>query len=94
MTLSRQTGHSGKTVPELEKTVGLMKKVVERVQRENEALKKSGAPSSQAKVAALEQENAKLKVVGRVAPRVVYLASLLRATTDSKCCLVLYFFFQ
>nr|XP_019934441.1 PREDICTED: centrosomal protein of 290 kDa isoform X2 [Paralichthys olivaceus] len=55
------TGHSGKTVPELEKTIGLMKKVVERVQRENETLKKSSATASQDKVAALEQENQKLK---------------------------------
>uniref|UniRef100_A0A4W6BXZ7 Centrosomal protein 290 n=1 Tax=Lates calcarifer TaxID=8187 RepID=A0A4W6BXZ7_LATCA len=55
------TGHSGKTVPELEKTIGLMKKVVERVQRENETLKKSSAPANQEKVAALEQENKKLK---------------------------------
>ncbi|GLD61613.1 centrosomal protein of 290 kDa [Lates japonicus] len=43
------TGHSGKTVPELEKTIGLMKKVVERVQRENETLKKSSAPANQDK---------------------------------------------
>ncbi|XP_040893439.1 centrosomal protein of 290 kDa isoform X2 [Toxotes jaculatrix] len=54
-------GHSGKTVPELEKTIGLMKKVVERVQRENETLKKSSAPANQDKVVALEQENEKLK---------------------------------
>ncbi|XP_070763229.1 centrosomal protein of 290 kDa [Enoplosus armatus] len=58
---TRGAGHSGKTVPELEKTIGLMKKVVERVQRENESLKKSSAPSNQDKVAALEQENEKLK---------------------------------
>uniref|UniRef100_A0A7N6AIT2 Centrosomal protein of 290kDa coiled-coil region domain-containing protein n=1 Tax=Anabas testudineus TaxID=64144 RepID=A0A7N6AIT2_ANATE len=57
----RGAGHSGKTVPELEKTIGLMKKVVERVQRENETLKKSSAPANQDKVAALEQENEKLK---------------------------------
>lgn len=57
-----QAGHSGKTVPELEKTIGLMKKVVERVQRENEALKKSSTPAHQDKVAGLEQENRRLKV--------------------------------
>lgn len=57
-----QGGHSGKTVPELEKTIGLMKKVVERVQRENEALKKSSATVNQDKVTALEKENIKLKV--------------------------------
>ncbi|XP_070686542.1 centrosomal protein of 290 kDa [Pempheris klunzingeri] len=58
---ARGTGQSGKSVPELERTIGLMKKVVERVQRENETLKKSSAPASQDKVAALEQENKKLK---------------------------------
>lgn len=51
-----QPGLSGKTVPELEKTVGLMKKVVERVQRENETLKKSSAS------AAWQQEQLRLKV--------------------------------
>ncbi|KAM8891642.1 centrosomal protein of 290 kDa isoform 2-T2 [Spinachia spinachia] len=54
-------GHSGKTLPELEKTVGLMKKVVERVQRENDTLRKSGAAANQDKVAALEREREKLK---------------------------------
>ncbi|XP_015227720.1 PREDICTED: centrosomal protein of 290 kDa isoform X2 [Cyprinodon variegatus] len=57
----RGTGYSGKTVPELEKTIGLMKKVVERVQRENEALKKSSIHPNQSRVAALEKENEKLK---------------------------------
>ncbi|XP_010768411.1 centrosomal protein of 290 kDa-like, partial [Notothenia coriiceps] len=57
----RGAGHSGKTVPELEKTIGLMKKVVERVQRENETLKKSGASSNQDKMSALEQQNDRLK---------------------------------
>uniref|UniRef100_A0AAQ4RVU6 Centrosomal protein 290 n=1 Tax=Gasterosteus aculeatus aculeatus TaxID=481459 RepID=A0AAQ4RVU6_GASAC len=56
-----RAGHSGKTVAELEKTVGLMKKVVERVQRENDALRKSGAAAGQDKVAALELEREKLK---------------------------------
>ncbi|KAI4785738.1 hypothetical protein KUCAC02_037586, partial [Chaenocephalus aceratus] len=56
-----QAGQSGKTVPELEKTIGLMKKVVERVQRENETLKKSGASSNQDKISALEQQNDRLK---------------------------------
>ncbi|XP_037307822.2 centrosomal protein of 290 kDa isoform X2 [Pungitius pungitius] len=54
-------GPSGKTVPELEKTVGLMKKVVERVQRENDTLRKSGAAANQDKVSALEREREKLK---------------------------------
>lgn len=57
-----QAGQSGKTVPELEKTVVLMKKVVERLQRENENLKKSAAAASPDRVATLERENAELKV--------------------------------
>ncbi|XP_070829211.1 centrosomal protein of 290 kDa isoform X6 [Chaetodon trifascialis] len=58
---TRGAGRSGKTIPELEKTIGLMKKVVERVQRENEMLKKSCMPANQDKVAALKQDNVKLK---------------------------------
>ncbi|NXU73071.1 CE290 protein, partial [Oreotrochilus melanogaster] len=54
-----EAGRSGKTVLELEKTIGLMKKVVERVQRENEDLKKARAVVSNEKL--LEQENEKLK---------------------------------
>ncbi|XP_029290181.1 centrosomal protein of 290 kDa isoform X8 [Cottoperca gobio] len=61
LTHIRGAGHSGKTAPELEKTIGLMKKVVERVQRENETLKKSSASSHRHKADALEQENEKLK---------------------------------
>ncbi|XP_027857891.1 centrosomal protein of 290 kDa isoform X2 [Xiphophorus couchianus] len=57
----RGAGYSGKTVPELEKTIGLMKKVVERVQRENEALKKSSSRAEQDRVATLQKENEKLK---------------------------------
>ncbi|XP_040518226.1 LOW QUALITY PROTEIN: centrosomal protein of 290 kDa isoform X1 [Gallus gallus] len=57
----RGAGRSGKTVPELEKTIGLMKKVVERVQRENEDLKKSPAVVSNEKLLGLEQENERLK---------------------------------
>ncbi|XP_019469182.1 centrosomal protein of 290 kDa isoform X2 [Meleagris gallopavo] len=57
----RGAGRSGKTVPELEKTIGLMKKVVERVQRENEDLKKAPAVVSNEKLLGLEQENEKLK---------------------------------
>lgn len=40
-----------------------MKKVVERVQRENEALKKTSVHANQDRVTALEKENEKLKVV-------------------------------
>ncbi|NWT13143.1 CE290 protein, partial [Vireo altiloquus] len=57
----RGAGRSGKTVPELEKTIGLMKKVVERVQRENEELKKAPAMVSNEKLLGLEQENERLK---------------------------------
>ncbi|NXC24120.1 CE290 protein, partial [Campylorhamphus procurvoides] len=57
----RGAGRSGKTVPELEKTIGLMKKVVERLQRENEELKKAPAAVSNEKLLGLEQENEKLK---------------------------------
>ncbi|XP_075564626.1 centrosomal protein of 290 kDa isoform X11 [Pelecanus crispus] len=57
----RGVGRSGKTVPELEKTIGLMKKVVERVQRENEDLKKAPAVVSNEKLLGLEQENERLK---------------------------------
>ncbi|XP_048463896.1 centrosomal protein of 290 kDa [Rhincodon typus] len=57
----RGSGRSGKTVPELEKTIGLMKKVVERIQRENEELKKAPGVISSEKQACLEMENDKLK---------------------------------
>ncbi|NXC54225.1 CE290 protein, partial [Aleadryas rufinucha] len=57
----RGAGRSGKTVPELEKTIGLMKKVVERVQRENEELKKAPAVVSNEKLLGLERENERLK---------------------------------
>lgn len=57
-----QSGRSGKTVPELEKTIGLMKKVVEKVQRENESLKKAPAANVQEQFSALERDHKKLKV--------------------------------
>lgn len=53
-------------MPELEKTIGLMKRVVERVEKENEALKKSSGAAIRDRVAALEKENEKLKVVSSV----------------------------
>ncbi|XP_039221110.1 centrosomal protein of 290 kDa isoform X2 [Crotalus tigris] len=56
-----KAGRSGKTIPELEKTIGLMKKVVERVQRENEELKRAPGVVSNEKVARLEQENEDLR---------------------------------
>ncbi|XP_009867548.1 PREDICTED: centrosomal protein of 290 kDa, partial [Apaloderma vittatum] len=57
----RGAGRSGKTVPELEKTISLMKKVVERVQRENEDLKKAPVVVSNEKLLGLEMENERLK---------------------------------
>ncbi|XP_010022741.1 PREDICTED: centrosomal protein of 290 kDa, partial [Nestor notabilis] len=57
----RGVGRSGKTVAELEKTIGLMKKVVEKVQRENKDLKKTPAVVSNEKLLGLEQENERLK---------------------------------
>ncbi|XP_069830230.1 centrosomal protein of 290 kDa isoform X2 [Dendropsophus ebraccatus] len=57
----RGSGRSGKTIPELEKTIGLMKRVVERVQRENEELKKAPGVLTNEKLSNLEMENEKLK---------------------------------
>ncbi|XP_077628392.1 centrosomal protein of 290 kDa [Crocuta crocuta] len=57
----RGSGRSGKTIPELEKTIGLMKKVVEKVQRENEQLKKASGILTSEKMANMELENEKLK---------------------------------
>lgn len=57
-----QSGRSGKTIPELEKTIGLMKKVVEKVQRENETLKKAPAANLQEQLTTLEKDHEKLKV--------------------------------
>ncbi|KAL1775080.1 centrosomal protein of 290 kDa [Sigmodon hispidus] len=57
----RGSGRSGKTIPELEKTIGLMKKVVEKVQRENEQLKKASGILTSEKMANIEEENEKLK---------------------------------
>ncbi|KAF6339056.1 centrosomal protein 290 [Rhinolophus ferrumequinum] len=58
---ARGSGRSGKTIPELEKTIGLMKKVVEKVQRENEQLKKASGILTSEKMANIELENEKLK---------------------------------
>ncbi|XP_018425714.1 PREDICTED: centrosomal protein of 290 kDa, partial [Nanorana parkeri] len=57
----RGSGRSGKTIPELEKTIGLMKRVVERVQRENEDLKKAPGVVTNEKLSNLEVENERLK---------------------------------
>ncbi|XP_016122232.1 centrosomal protein of 290 kDa-like, partial [Sinocyclocheilus grahami] len=58
----RGSGRSGKTVPELEKTIALMKKVVEKVQKENESLKKTSEANVQEQLARLERDHEKLKV--------------------------------
>ncbi|XP_066265930.1 centrosomal protein of 290 kDa-like [Branchiostoma lanceolatum] len=55
------SGRSGKSVPELEKTIGLMKKVVERVQKENEELKRAPGVVSNSRITDLEMENDKLR---------------------------------
>ncbi|KAA0724451.1 Centrosomal protein of 290 kDa [Triplophysa tibetana] len=55
------SGRSGKTIPELEKTIGLMKRVVEKVQRENESLKKAPAAKLQEQLTTLERDHEKLK---------------------------------
>lgn len=57
----RGAGRSGKTIPELEKTIGLMKKVVEKVQRENEQLKKASGILTSEKMGTIEEENRNLK---------------------------------
>ncbi|KAK1803971.1 hypothetical protein P4O66_003906 [Electrophorus voltai] len=56
-----KSGRSGKTVPELEKTIVLMKRVVEKVQRENESLRKNSATNTQEQLTTLEKEHEKLK---------------------------------
>ena len=55
-------GSSGKSVPELERTIGLMKKVVERVQKENDELKKAPGVTTQTEIHDLRDENKELKV--------------------------------
>ncbi|XP_039618116.1 centrosomal protein of 290 kDa-like [Polypterus senegalus] len=53
-----KSGRYDKSVPELEKTIALMKKVVEKLQKENEELKET---LSRRKLITLENENEKLK---------------------------------
>ncbi|XP_056015074.1 centrosomal protein of 290 kDa-like [Ostrea edulis] len=57
----RRIGDSGKTARELEKTIALLKKVVERVQMENEELKKAPHVTGNEELQSLRQENAGLK---------------------------------
>lgn len=58
---SNKKGTSGKSIPELERTVGLMKKVVERVQQENEQLKKAPGVTTQTEIHGLKEQNKELK---------------------------------
>jgi centrosomal protein CEP290 len=55
-------GESGKSTKELEKTIALLKKVVERVQVENEQLKKTPGVLGNRQVQLLHSENQTLKV--------------------------------
>uniref|UniRef100_A0A0B7A909 Uncharacterized protein n=1 Tax=Arion vulgaris TaxID=1028688 RepID=A0A0B7A909_9EUPU len=57
----KRIGESGKSQRELEKTVALLKKVVERVQAENTALKKAPGVVSQEQLSLLKRENDGLK---------------------------------
>lgn len=77
-----QSGRSGKTIPELEKTIGLMKKVVERVQRENDELKKAPGMVSNEKIASLEQEKECLKVAYSPFKNVLFNLLILKFLTD------------
>ena len=68
-----QFGESGKSTRELEKTIALLKKVVERVQQENEKLKKTPGLVSTEQMALLKRENEGLKV--RTGNQFVYTAT-------------------
>ncbi|XP_053396760.1 centrosomal protein of 290 kDa-like [Mercenaria mercenaria] len=57
----RRIGESGKSTRQLEKTVALLKKVVERVQSENEQLKKAPGVVSNERLQNLQLENEGLK---------------------------------
>ncbi|CAH1800117.1 unnamed protein product [Owenia fusiformis] len=57
----RRIGESGKSTKELEKTISLLKKVVERTQVENEQLKKAPGPVSNEQMEMLHRENDGLK---------------------------------
>uniref|UniRef100_K1PYW1 Centrosomal protein of 290kDa coiled-coil region domain-containing protein n=1 Tax=Magallana gigas TaxID=29159 RepID=K1PYW1_MAGGI len=57
----RRIGDSGKSVRELEKTIALLKKVVERVQMENQELKKVSHATGSDELQKMRLENAGLK---------------------------------
>ena len=58
-----QIGESGKTTRELEKTVALLKKVVERTQAENEHLKSSMLTPDHLQAIQAENQGLKVRVV-------------------------------
>lgn len=58
-------GESGRTPKELEKTILLLKKVVEKTRAENEQLKRGPGVLAQEKLHALQVENSGLKVRAR-----------------------------
>ena len=57
-----QIGESGKSTRELEKTIALLKKVIERTQMENEQLKRGSQMLGSEQYQALKDENQGLKV--------------------------------
>lgn len=57
----KDAGTTGKSPAELEKMIGMLKKVVERVQRENETLKKAPGVVSNEVMDSVKKENAQLK---------------------------------
>ena len=57
-----QIGESGKSSRELEKTIALLKKVVERTQQENEQLKRAPGVVTNEQMKLLQMENQGLKV--------------------------------
>ena len=62
MIFSQDSTVGGRSVTEMERVVAAMRKVVERLQSENESLRKSAAKPRGTGVAQLEAENKKLKV--------------------------------
>jgi len=57
-----QIGESGRSSKELERTIALLKKVVEKIQAENEQLKKAPGVISAEQLKVLQLENKGLKV--------------------------------
>ncbi|XP_055955000.1 centrosomal protein of 290 kDa-like [Patella vulgata] len=57
----KRIGESGKSTRELEKTIALLKKVVEKTQADNEMLKRSASGSGSEQISFLKHENEGLK---------------------------------